>query len=117
MSGISDAGSYLTSGSGLSSLTSLANTYFAGQAATTQANTQQAILNAQIQRTAAGYSPAPVTYTTNAAGQVIPVTQSASGYSPLTTSGIAALGSPGLPSWLPIAGIVVIGGLILWKVL
>lgn len=117
MSGISDVGSYLGSSTGLSNLTSLANTYFGAQAASTQANMQQAVLNAQVQRTASGYSPAPVTYTTNAAGQVIPVMQSASGYSPLTTSGIASLASSGFPSWLPWVAAAGVGALILFKVL
>ena len=106
LSGIGSTASYLTSGSGLSNLTSLANTYFASQSNVAQANAQQAIVNAQVQRTATGYSPAPVSYQTNAAGQLVPVYNSASGYSPLTTQGIAALSTgAAMPSWLLPAGI------------
>lgn len=118
LSGIGSVGSYLTSGTGLSNLTSLANTYFAGQAVQAQANTQQAVLQAQVARTAQGYSPAPVTYQRNAAGQLVPVYQSATGYSPLTTQGIAALSGGGsLPSWLPWVAGGALGLVILMKVL
>lgn len=117
LTGIGSVGSYLTSGTGLSNLTSLANTYFAGQAAQAQASTQQQILQAQVQRTAQGYSPAPVTYQRNAAGQLVPVYQSASGYSPLTTSGIAALSTGALPTWLPWVAGGAVGLIILMKVL
>lgn len=116
LTGIGSVGSYLTSSSGLSSLTGLANTYFANQAVQAQANTQQQVLQAQIQRTANGYSPAPVTYQRNAAGQLVPVYQSASGYTPLSTSGIAAL-STGMPSWLPWAAAGAVGLILLTKVL
>lgn len=105
LSGIGSVGSYLTSSTGLSSLTGLANTYFGSQAVKAQANTQQAVLNAQTQRVANGYSPAPVTYQTNAQGQLVPVYQGAGGYTPLSSSGIAALSTGGLPSWALPAGI------------
>lgn len=101
LTGIGSVGSYLTSSTGLSSLTGLANTYFANQAVQAQANTQQAVLQAQVQRTASGYSPAPITYQRNAAGQLVPVYQSATGYTPLTNQGLAALSVGGMPSWLP----------------
>lgn len=100
VSGIGSVGSYLTSNTGLSSLTGLANTYFANQAVQTQANTQQAVLAAQTQRVASGYSPAPVSYQRNSAGQLVPVYSTPSGYQPLTTAGIAGLASTGMPSWL-----------------
>jgi len=117
LSGVGSVGSYLTSGSGLSSLTGLANTYFASQAVQSQANTQQAVLQAQAQRVASGYSPAPVTYQQNAQGQLVPVYQSASGYTPLNSSGIAALttGLGGLPSWALPVGLGVAGLLIFMK--
>lgn len=116
-SGISDVGSYLTTGGGLSSLTSLANTYFAGKAVATQANMQQAVLNAQTQRVASGYSPAPVAYSTNSAGQTVPYLATSSGYSPLTTQGIASLSSTGIPSWLPWAAAGAVGVFLLLKVI
>lgn len=117
LTGIGSVGSYLTSASGLSSLTGLANTYFANQAVQTQANTQQQVLQAQIQRTASGNSPAPITYQRNAAGQLIPVYQSQSGYTPLSPQGIAALSTGSLPTWLPWAAVGVIGLIVLTKVL
>jgi hypothetical protein len=76
-SAASSVGSWLTSGGGLNSLANLGSTYFKTQATTQQAQTnaqlQTAVLQAQVARTQAGLSPAPVSYVTNAAGQVVPV--------------------------------------------
>lgn len=118
LTGIGSVGSYLTSSSGLSSLTGLANTYFAGQAAQAQASTQQQVLQTQIQRTASGASPAPITYQRNAQGQLVPVYQSATGYTPLNSASLAALSTgSALPSWLPWAAVGGIGLIVLLKVL
>ncbi len=69
-SGISDAasgvGNFLTSSGGLQSLSTLANTYL-------QSQQQQTVLQTQLARANQGLPPAPISYTTNAAGQVIPV--------------------------------------------
>lgn len=69
-SGISDAassvGSYLTSSQGLSSLSNLASTYL-------QSQTQQSVTQMQLARAQQGLPPAPVSYATNSAGQVVPV--------------------------------------------
>lgn len=69
-SGISDAassvGTWLTSSQGLQSLSSLANVYLQNQ-------TAQSVTQMQLSRAQAGLPPAPVTYTTNTAGQAVPV--------------------------------------------
>jgi hypothetical protein len=92
--------SYLTSATGLNNLSTIAKSYFGSQAASNTAQTQQAIVQAQIARTATGATAAPVTYTTNAQGQVVPVyaTQTAGGtvYQPLSAQGIASLTPPSL---------------------
>lgn len=65
-SAASSVGDYLTSSQGLQSLSQLAQTYLQGQ-------TAQQVTQLQLQRAAQGMAPAPVSYTTNAAGQVVPV--------------------------------------------
>lgn len=80
-SGISSAassvGDYLTSSQGLSSLTSLANTYL-------QSQTAQSVAQVQLSRAQQGLAPAPVSYATNSAGQVVPVY---TGVNPALTAG------------------------------
>lgn len=76
-SGISDAasavGTFLTTPSNVTALTSLASNYFTSTASQANAQTQLAVLQAQAQRTQAGLSPAPVTYVTSAQGVTTPV--------------------------------------------
>jgi hypothetical protein len=127
-SGISDAassvGNYLTSSQGLQSLSSLANTYMQTQA-------QQAVLQTQLSRAQQGLPPAPVSYSTNAAGQVVPVYTGASqvpglygspvtlpngtsGY-PISTTGLTALGgTSSMSSYLPwiLGGAAVLVGIL-----
>lgn len=95
LSALGSVGSYLTSNAGLTNLTNLAKTYYGAQAASSQAQTQAAVVQAQISRAATGQPAAPITYTTNAQGQVVPVyaTQTPAGaiYQPLTSQGIANL--------------------------
>lgn len=116
-SGISDAassvGGWLTSSTGLSSLTSLANTYL-------QSQTAQSVTQMQLSRAAQGLAPAPVTYATNTAGQVVPVytgttvPSSIAPYAgqavnlgngitgvPLSTPALAALSGTTLQQYLP----------------
>jgi hypothetical protein len=92
---LGSVGSYLTSPVGLNNLTGLAKTYFAAQGAQSTAQSQQAVLQAQIGRAATGVSAAPITYQRDAAGNVVPVyaTQTPQGtvYQPLSHQGIAAL--------------------------
>lgn len=64
-SAVSDATSYLTSGGGFAHLASLATTYLNDQTAKT--------IQTQALRAQAGMAPANVGYTTNSAGQVVPV--------------------------------------------
>jgi hypothetical protein len=92
---LGSVGSYLTSATGLNNLTTLAKSYFGAQAATSTAQTQQAVLQAQVARAATGTTAAPITYTTNAQGQLVPVyatrTPTGTVYQPLSSQGIASL--------------------------
>ncbi len=92
---LGSVGSYLTSPAGLNAATGLAKTIFQTQATVAQAQTQQAVLQAQTNLVATGQQPAPIRYTTNAAGQLVPVytTQTPQGavYQPLSPQGIASL--------------------------
>ncbi len=92
---LGSVGSYLTSTGGLNSLTGLAKTYFAAQGATATAQTQQAVLQAQVSRAATGQPVAPITYQRDAYGNVVPVyatnTPQGSVYQPLSAQGIANL--------------------------
>jgi hypothetical protein len=119
LSALGSVGSYLTSASGLNSLTGLAKTYYGAQAASSTAQTQQAVLNAQIARAVTGQTAAPITYTTNAAGQLVPVvaTQTPGGavYQPLTGQTLASLTPSGLSVFLSKYGLWIalgVGGLI-----
>lgn len=92
---LGSVGSYLTSPTGLNNLTGLAKTYFAAQGAVSTAQTQQAVLQAQVSRAATGQTAAPITYQRDAYGNVVPVyaTQTPQGsvYQPLSPQGIAHL--------------------------
>ncbi len=95
LSALGSVGSYLTSAQGLNAATGLAKTIFATQGAVAQAQTQQAVLQAQTGRVATGVQPAPIRYTTDGYGQLVPVyaTQTPQGavYQPLSAQGIASL--------------------------
>lgn len=83
-----------------------AGAYFKAQAQTDQTRAQAQIVNAQLARTAAGFAPAPISYTTNPyTGQVTPVYASNTGYQPVTpgllnqltrptAAGIAGISTP-----------------------
>lgn len=92
---LGSVGSYLTSTSGLNNLTGLAKTYFAAQGAQATAQTQQAVLQAQVSRAATGATAAPITYQRDAYGNMVPVyatnTPQGSVYQPLSAQGIANL--------------------------
>ena len=92
---IGSVGGYLTSTNGLNNLSSIAKSYFGAQAASSQAQTQQQVLQTQIARAQVGQPAAPITYTTNAQGQLVPVystpTSQGAVYQPLSSAGIAGL--------------------------
>jgi hypothetical protein len=92
---LGSVGSYLTSPTGLNAATSLAKTIFQTQATVAQAQTQQAVLAAQTGRVATGVQPAPIRYTTDGNGNLIPVyasqTPQGAVYQPLSPQGIASL--------------------------
>lgn len=103
--------SYASSPGGLNTIGGIAKSWFGAQAASAQAQTQQAVLQAQIARTATNQLAAPITYTRNAAGQLVPIYTNGS---PLTKQGLANL-TPSAVSvflsqygvWVLVAGAVV----------
>lgn len=122
----SSVGTYLTSSQGMQSLASLANTYL-------QSQTAQQVVSAQLARANQGMAPAPITYQTNAAGQVVPVYTGANppagavpvqlgngqvGYQ-LGSGQLAALSSGGIGQFFQQYGttIAVVGGILLVGVL
>ncbi len=116
LSALGSVGSYLTSSTGLNNLTGLAKTYFATQGAVATAQTQQAVLQAQASRAATGQTAAPITYTRNAAGNLVPVyaTQTPQGtvYQPLSSAGIGALTPSSLSVFVSQYGLwIALGGL------
>lgn len=91
VSGVSD---WVSNPDNVKSLTSLASTYFAAQAAQANAKTQLAVLNTQVQRAQAGQTPAPISYAYDANNQPVPVYTG--------TNALPGLGSPlMLPSGQP----------------
>lgn len=92
---VGQAGSYLASPSGIKTLSSLGQSYFQSQTANANAQTQAAVLQTQIARAATGQPVAPITYTTAANGQLVPVYTSSTPqgalYRPLTPQGLASL--------------------------
>jgi hypothetical protein len=88
-------GSWLVSGAGLTALANVTTAVFRAQAASTTAQMQQQVLQAQAARAIAGQSPLPITYATNSAGQLVPVYSTASGavIPPSVTSSIASGGA------------------------
>lgn len=120
LSALGSVGSYLGSKAGLSTLTSLGQSYFAAQGASANAQAQQAVLQAQVQRAAAGQTAAPITYQRDAYGNVVPayVTQTAQGslYQPLSSQGIANLTPSSLSVflsryglWLGLGALAIVG--------
>lgn len=87
LSALGQVGSFIVSKPGLTALTNLATT-IAG-------TTQGQVLQTQIARTSANQTAAPITYTRDALGNLVPVyaTQTPQGtlYQPLTPSGIQSL--------------------------
>lgn len=118
-SALGSVGSYLTSTAGLSGLTGLATTYFGGQAAISTAKTQQAVLQAQATRVAAGQTVAPITYQRDASGNLVPVyatnTPQGTVYQPLSAAGLGSLTPSALSVffsqyglWIALAGAAVL---------
>ncbi len=102
---LASIGSFLSSATGLSSLSNLATAAY-------KANTPQAATIAtQIGRVQAGANPAPITYGYNAAGQLVPILAKANtagvALNPQTLAGLIPA------SWTPYVVPTVIG-LVLW---
>lgn len=117
---LGSVGSYLTSPVGLNNLTGLAKTYFTLQGQTSNAQTQQAVLQAQTQRAMAGQTAAPITYQRDAYGNMVPVyaTQTPQGsvYQPLSRQGISNLAPSSISVflsqyglWLGLGGLALLG--------
>jgi hypothetical protein len=121
-SAATSVGDYLTSSQGLQTLSSLASTYLSSQ-------TQQSVTQMQLDRAQQGLAPAPVSYATNAAGQVVPFYTASSlpssivpyasapvtdsmgntGY-PLSSQGIAALSGTSTSTLQKYLPYILIGG-------
>jgi hypothetical protein len=106
---LASIGSFLSSATGLTSLSNLATAVY-------KANTPQAsTIATQIGRVQNGVNPAPITYGYNAAGQLVPILAKANTAGvTLTPQTLAGL----IPSSLtPYVVPVVIGGVLLWALL
>ncbi len=103
---LASIGSFLSSATGLSSLSNLATAVY-------KANTPQAATIAtQIGRVQAGANPAPITYGYNTAGQLVPILAKANtagvALNPQTLAGLIPA------SWTPYVVPTVIGIVLLW---
>lgn len=67
---VSGVGNFLSNSSNVNALATAASSYFNAQAS---GNTQNAVMQTQLARAQAGLSPAPINYTTNASGQLVPI--------------------------------------------
>lgn len=115
---LSSVANYLTSPAGLTAAATIAVGGLQVYATSQQAAAQQAVLQAQASRVAAGLNPAAISYTVNpATGQVMPVVSSTTGqYLPVTSPLLAQLAGGGTLStflsqyglWLLIAGAAVL---------
>lgn len=72
-SAVSSVGNWLSNPENVKSLTSLAGTYFATQAASNAAQAQSAVLQAQVNRAQVGQTAAPISYVYDQNNQPIPV--------------------------------------------
>lgn len=97
--------SYVGSATGINTLTGMAKSIYGTQ-------TANSVLQTQIARAATNQLAAPITYTANAAGQLVPVYTNGS---PLTTQGLASLTPSSLSVffsqygvWVLVAGVAII---------
>lgn len=114
LSALGSVGSYLFSPQGLNTMTGLAKTVFATQGVVSNAQTQQAVLQAQVSRVAANQQPAPIRYVN---GVPVYTTQTAQGavYQPLSAQGLASLTPSSLTVFLNQYGLWIgLGALALW---
>lgn len=78
LSALADVGSWLVSPQGLTSLAQVGTAVLKVQQSQQVAQAQMAVIQANAQRAAAGKSPLPITYTTDATGHVVPVYETGS---------------------------------------
>lgn len=112
VSGVASVAGALISPTSIAAVGNAASAYFKSQTPTATTAAQQAVLNAQLARTVNGAGAAPISYTTNAAGQLVPVYYGQTGATPVTSQLLSSLTSGG--SMLPI---LLIGGAALVGVL
>jgi hypothetical protein len=100
---LSSVGSFLSSATGLTSLTNLAT-------AVVKANTPQAAtLNTQIGRVQAGLAPAPITYGYNAQGQLVPILSQNGVNTALSPSTLSSLLPSSLAQYAIPIGLLLLG--------
>jgi len=86
-SAVSAVGDWVSTPSNVNALSSVATAYFKSQTPAI-GNAQSAVFQTQLQRTQAGLSPAPISYTQNASGQYIPVYAGNTALSPTMLQGL-----------------------------
>lgn len=118
---VSSVGDWLSNPENIKSLTGLAGTYFASQAAKNAANAQVAALQTQVNRAQAGQTAAPITYAYDANNQPVPVYTGTTAIPGLGTSVVLPSGQAGYtlspqalqalqPSFLQRYGLWIAGG-------
>lgn len=120
-SAVGKVASALVSPQSIAAVGGAAAAYFAAQGKSAQTSAQNAVLQAQLARTAVGVAPAPISYVTNpATGQLVPVYNTASGQIPVTGSMLNSLSSPavaGTVAGIPTTYVLIGGGLLVLAVL
>ena len=114
-SALSGVASFLTSAAGLNALTKVATSYLQAQTASSNAKaaqSQAAILQAQLSRAVSNQSALPIAYVANGAtGTTTPVIKTTGGYVPLTGSTLSALTPAAITSFFAQYGSwILIGG-------
>lgn len=111
---VSGVGSFLSTPTGIKSLTDAASNFFKAQAAGSQAQTAQAVLQTQISRATANQNPAPIGYAQNPyTGGVMPVLRTNNGVVPLSQPGLASLLPTGASAFLSQYGLWIGGAFLL----
>jgi hypothetical protein len=101
----------LVSPASITAAGSAATAFFNAQAKTNTTAMQQAAVNAQLARVAAGGAPAPITYVRNpVTGQLTPVYQSNQGAQALNSSLLQRLTNPSLVGGSSLSPTLLIGG-------
>lgn len=107
-SSVSAVGTWVSQPSNVNALANVAGAYFKSQTPNPSlSSAQSSVLSTQLARAQAGLSPAPISYTTDASGQLVPVYSTGGSNYGLTPTSLNKLN----PSFLQKYGIILaIGG-------